>query len=679
MSLKTHPDMNGFIDSAFCSPFKDKKYFVYLLVLFMKFFIELKGKLFTRIVLIVIIPLQAISANIDSLLSVLETSKYPYKRAVTLEKIAEHYRIGSDYEKCLEYLEPMKEICLEHDYKSQLAEYYNIKGIARYNQGLHKESIKDLHTGLEIFIELGDSAGIANMYENLGLPYKECGQYQKAIEMQMKSMQIRESKGWKKRMPSLYLNIASLFEKLDRLDKMEEYMFKALHIAENLKEKDEKQLASVYNQMGNLYDNRGDYDSSLFYYNKALSMVKKINWKRAVAVVLGNIAGIYKSMGKLDLALEKHYESLLLEIEAKHVYGIIKEYQFIATIYLEQNKYNQALKMALKGYNLAKKHGQLKEIADLSKVTSAIYEKMNNIPRAFFYFKQYKQFSDSISGVQHKKDIVEIEERYQSTIKEQKIQLLTKENELQSRRIRLNRLAAFMVAGIALAIVFVVISLYRLRRKQEALQKADMEQKLLRNQMNPHFIFNALTAIQNFMYTNNPKEAGRYLSEFSTLTRSVLKHTREGHISLEEEIQTLKAYLELEKLRLKGSFTYEIIYDEGLETEFINLPPMLIQPFVENAIRHGIKEKKDGKVTLEIQEKSNNIIFYIRDNGIGIDSSRAAGKKDHISYAMKIFEERRKLLKRQFNLKIIFEIQDLKAIGGNGTEVRVKIPLKDDY
>lgn len=628
-----------------------------------------------NIILLVFFPLQILASNADSLLSIINKEKDPYKKAVALEKIAEHHRIRSNYKQCLEYLEEMKDICLQHDFKDQLAEYYNIKGITQYNQGLHNESIKNLHKGLKIFIELEDSASIANMYENLGLPYKESGQYQKAIEMQMKSMQIRESKGWKKRMPSLYLNIASLYEKLDRLDKMEEYMFKSLHMAENLQEIDERQLASVYNQMGNLYDNRGDYDSSLFYYNKCLNMVKKMNWKRGVAVVLGNIAGIYQSMGKIDLALEKHYESLQLEIEAKHVYGIIKEYQFIADIYLQQEKYNQALKMALKGYNLAKEHGQLKEIADLSEVTSNIYNKMNNIPKAYCFFKQYKQYSDSIAGVQHKKDIVEIEEKYQSTIKEQKIQLLTKENELQLRKIRLNRLAIFMIAGAALIVVLVVMALYRLRRKQEALQKADMEQKLLRNQMNPHFIFNALTAIQNFMYKNNPKEAGRYLGEFSTLTRSILKHTRENHITLEDEIRSLKAYMELEKLRLKDSFNYEIIYDDELETEFVYLPPMLIQPFVENAIHHGIEEKNDGKVIIEIQDKNDHIIFYIRDNGQGIKNALKDRGKQHISYAIKIFEERRKLLKRQFKQDIAFEIIDLEAKGKSGTKVKVKIPV----
>jgi LytS/YehU family sensor histidine kinase len=106
--------------------------------------------------------------------------------------------------------------------------------------------------------------------------------------------------------------------------------------------------------------------------------------------------------------------------------------------------------------------------------------------------------------------------------------------------------------------------------------------------MNPHFLFNALGSIQNFMLKNETKRAAGYLNNFASLTRNILEHSAQEFVSVSEEIETLSSYIELEKMRLENKFEFEITYDKNLETDFINIPPMLIQPFVENAIKHGL-------------------------------------------------------------------------------------------
>lgn len=626
-----------------------------------------------------IVPCITYAYNADSLKAVLDTVNDPFKKSVVLERLSEHYRYDGQFDISYDYLEQMKKVCETHNLRTQLGEYYNFYAINKNIEGKLDESAENFLKALEIYVELNDSASMANIYENIGITYKDNGQYQKAIESQLKSLEIRERNGWTERIPSIYCNIGVIYERLEQPEKMKEYMYKARDAAEISDSIEPVQMVTIYNELGNVCDNNVDLDSSLYYYNKGLELSKEIGWKRGVSTILGNIADIYYDLGDYEKALNMHLESLELEKEAENVYGVAKEYQFISRVYRDMGNLDLSEEYGLKAYDLAKDVDMLNEIANACEILSDVYEKRKEYKKAFRYQKEYKELSDSIYSVDHKNYIVDLETKYQTTVKQQKIHLLTKENELHVRSVRINRIVIASISVVAVLLMILFVFILRARRKRNALQKADMEQKLLRNQMNPHFIFNALGAIQNYMYNNKTKEAGRFLGEFSTLTRSILKHTREDAISLDEEIASLKSYLSLEQLRLKNSFEYKLSYDENLETEFIYIPPMLIQPFVENAIKHGVEgEKSMGEVVVKIDDKSNFIRFIITDNGRGIKQSVTSKMKGHKSYAMKIFEERIKIMKKQFGKTISFAVIDLSDKGSKGTEVRIDVPVLEE-
>ena len=209
-----------------------------------------------------------------------------------------------------------------------------------------------------------------------------------------------------------------------------------------------------------------------------------------------------------------------------------------------------------------------------------------------------------------------------------------------------------------------------------------MEQKLLRTQMNPHFIFNSLGAINTFIQEDKSDEASDYLIKFSRLTRLILNNSRKEYISLDEEINTLKYYMDLQNMLSDGTINYNINVDEKLDLKNAKVPPMLAQPFIENSLKHGFKNKeglKEINVKFSKSKNSNALLFEVQDNGIGINKAKEAKTQtdeNHESFAMQITEERLTNLNKYRSEKIKIHLEELINTEGiiSGTLVNFTIP-----
>lgn len=211
----------------------------------------------------------------------------------------------------------------------------------------------------------------------------------------------------------------------------------------------------------------------------------------------------------------------------------------------------------------------------------------------------------------------------------------------------------------------------------------ELEQKLLRSQMNPHFIFNSLTAIQNYVLDKEVNNANRYLAKFAKLLRLILDSSRSNYIPLSQELQTIENYLFLQKIRYGNKFEYFVDVDEQIDTENVKIPPMLTQPFIENAIEHGFQLLKNyGILRISFMQSSGKLKVRIEDNGIGIETARKLNRENnvpHESLATKITQERIQNINRFSRKKIRLKIIDLKNIDKNnsGTRVDIEFPLKE--
>ena len=253
---------------------------------------------------------------------------------------------------------------------------------------------------------------------------------------------------------------------------------------------------------------------------------------------------------------------------------------------------------------------------------------------------------------------------------------------------------------VALILVASVLLFFRLRenriRKEEARQTAinkqiaEIKMMALRSQMNPHFIFNSLNSIQHFITTHEKEEALHYLSKFSKLIRKILENSRQNTVSVSNELELLKLYIQLEQLRFSNKFDYHISIDEKIDIENTEIPPLLIQPYIENAIQHGLINKSSkGDLWLSLERNNGLLVCKIEDNGIGRDKAQEIEQKKisrHVALGIKVTDERISTLSDLLDYKIEVVIEDLyktqqytdEALQATGTRVTISIPVKEE-
>jgi tetratricopeptide (TPR) repeat protein len=313
-----------------------------------------------------------------------------------------------------------------------------------------------------------------------------------------------------------------------------------------------------------------------------------------------------------------------------------------------------------------------------------IYNEYGNAQMALLHLEAYNTAEGKLRELDKRKDVIEINTRYETERKEQQILLLTSENELNSLKLAHSRYYLIALGGFILLVILLTVLLIRHNRMKGMQDKTILEQKLLRAQMNPHFLFNTLTNIQSYMLENDPNRASKYLSRFARLMRNIIDNTARESVPLEQEISTIENYLELQMIRYKDKFEYIIETDELIDPESTFIPPMLAQPIIENAIEHGIKHRSEkGMITIRFSLKSNFIHLEVTDNGVGREQSARfeQGKKgNHRPMATSITKKRLKVLGRKVNRRlrrhIRMDIIDLHDEAGMpcGTKVEIIIP-----
>jgi LytS/YehU family sensor histidine kinase len=347
---------------------------------------------------------------------------------------------------------------------------------------------------------------------------------------------------------------------------------------------------------------------------------------------------------------------------------------------MRTKNYQKALEYFNRSLEYAKNLSSLALMIEAHENLAGIYEALGQPNKAIYFHKEHARLKDSLFNADKYKAIMEMEVKYNSEKKEQQLALLTEKNEVQNLKLsRRNRLYISSLIGISLLLIiaYVLIRNHQLRAFHKSME---LEQTLMRSQMNPHFIFNSLIAIQSYIYKQDAVKAGDYLARFADLIRIILENSREEFVILEKEIKMLKAYLELQDLRFENKFDYQIQIDEELDTSATQIPPMMAQPFIENAIEHGIRHKETkGYVKISIQKTGKEILWIVEDDGVGRKNAKELSKrKDHRSMATSITSDRLKMLSKKEKEKFILEIDDLvdKDLNPLGTRVAFSIPYR---
>jgi tetratricopeptide (TPR) repeat protein len=450
----------------------------------------------------------------------------------------------------------------------------------------------------------------------LGHIYLRFAETDVALMLHFKCLDTAVKYGFHEEEIQALLGIGNDYRELGNFEKAIEYYFKTGKYTNEFK--GSVTGAQIYNALGAGYDMQKMFDSAGYYYHQSHNASKQIDNRAAMA-------------GSLVLIARNNFNF---------------------------KKYELARKQALEALDLVNAMKFYEQIPTLAMLLKEIYEQRRDYKTALKYHELYVSVHDSVTNEKIKKDASERQYQYVYDREIDKNKLLTQTNDMQA--LQLNQARYFKTGAAIFVLLILIVGLLFIRQDRARTKQHEMqlEQKLLRSQMNPHFIFNSLQAIQNFVLKQDGIMTAKYLSTFATLARHVLESSRMEYITLGKEVSLLGSYLQLQKLRFGDRFNYCIDLDQAINPESVTIPPMLCQPFIENAVEHGMKDiQHSGMITIAYRLINKALEVEITDNGAGIDPVDVSAQK-HRSLAIDITKERIGLINRAKKSKITFEISD---------------------
>ena len=438
------------------------------------------------------------------------------------------------------------------------------------------------------------------------------------------------------------------------------------------KENKAGEVAEAYVQKAENSLKQKDKSVAIESYKNALAYAK--DKPESIIKIKNEIANVYASDNQFEKAIGIN-EKLLAEAVTKQDFNTqIKQLQSLAALYFKKEEPKKALVSLKEAYDLASKKGNSAEAKNTLSALAKYYKSNGNEKESMALYEQFFQNFDEL--IQSDTTLINAK-TFQVT--EGKIRQLEKEKSLKDELItKKNTFNYFLLGSILLLLLlfaFIVKALYSIKTKNK-----EIALQSLRREMNPHFIFNSLNSVNQFISENKELEANKYLTSYSNLMRDMMENSNKDFISLDKEVEQLKKYLDLEHLRFQDKFDFEITVDESLDTERVFVPNMIIQPHLENAIWHGLRYlDKKGFLKLQFRFVDGKIVVIIDDNGIGLTKSqelKTINQKVHESRGLNNTNERIGLLNELYKKNIAFEIKE-KVLPESGTIVQIVFPLID--
>ncbi len=575
-------------------------------------------------------------------------------------------------------------------------------GNAYFNVSNFSEAVKYYEKAKNIFEEMKDSVSLAIVYNGLGTAHEYLSNYTISVEYFLNALQLYHRAGNENQngLTEVYINLGSLYRELSLFNTALSYYDTTLSI--HTRNGNELGISNVYNSIGNLYDDMDDQTKALEFYNKSLDINKSLGNEHGIAGNLTNLGVIYSSQKKYAIAWD-YLQQALSEFERRgnksSACTVLNELGRICTnapdSFLRNRnippsqRYNKALTYLKKSLRLAQEIEAVNQETFAYEALIKTYEAKKDIVNAFEASKRYIHLHDSLMSDETKSEITKKEGQFEFDRKESLLKTEHEKKEaLSTAEIKRQRVVKNSAMGIA-AVILLAASFsfvfYKRRRDAEKekvesdfkARVSDTEMKALRSQMNPHFIFNSLNSIADFIAHNDTKAADNYLLKFAKVMRMILENSEQKEVSISDDLNALELYMQLESLRMKNKFSYEIKTDDDIDLENTMIPPLILQPFVENSIWHGISKKEgQGHISIKIKKSGDMIKCIVEDNGIGRSKSvswkEESEKQEKKSLGMKITNARIEIINKLKGSKAGVELSDLTE----GLKVVVSLPLE---
>ncbi|MFN3405610.1 MAG: tetratricopeptide repeat protein [Cytophagaceae bacterium] len=586
-----------------------------------------------------------------------------------------------DPKAALDYLEQALSMSLKEEDKQAEAATYSALGKLNLQQGLYTQSVEFYNKSLSIYTGLKDTRAAFEARKNTGIAFEKGGNLDKALEQYKLCVGEAENVKNIQEIISCKSLVAGIYEKQGKNNDALVVLRELLQLEE--KRNNKEGVIDINNRIGNIYLAMEKPQEAKPYFEKSGRIAEGQADQKNIAQSYSNISKSLRKEGKLNDELELRKKSAEVNTKSNNIEALTDDYYEIGQIYLEQKDAEKALPYLERSAKLSEETGDKSKKLEVQKAITEVYKQKGDYDKALQLYTAYVADKEEFLAEKEAKLASVVSFNEELSLKQKQIDLLEKDMKLNEQRILLLQeekdFSRMVIYALSLGLVIVFGSSYMIysssRKRRIANQVLAL--KSLRSQMNPHFIFNALNSVNNYISKNDERAANKYLSDFSKLMRTVMENSQHEFISLATEINILKLYLSLEHSRFKEKFDYEFKVNEEINAELVEVPPMLIQPYIENAVWHGLRYKEDkGLLMVEICKWGKGLKVIIEDDGIGRKRSaelKTANQKEKVSTGLKNTLTRLDIINELYRARMKVEIEDLDKDKGTGTKVCIYI------
>jgi tetratricopeptide (TPR) repeat protein len=637
--------------------------------------------------------------KIDSLRNVLLTTKSDTVRITALTEIGYFYW-SSSLDSLLKYNQAAFQLAEDINFEKGKMRPLLGLGIYHWQKGEYGLAREKYMLSLTLSKKYKNLKGIADAYYNIGILHSEEGDFPQAMNYFLNGLTFYEKAGEKGRQAHMLNSIAIIHQKEKRFEKSLQYFTQALAIFQQVK--DLPNIAGTISNIGSLYFDQKQYEKAREQYIKALDLFKKIDNKKGMILSINFLGYCGLKMSKPSQAVTYYVEAIKLNEKLISEKFLLTSHIGLGEAYRNLKKYEQSVYHYNFATSMAKSNNLKPTLLSIYQGLSDVYADMGDFKKAYSYKTIYHQTKDSVYNEENSKKIADLQASFDIAKKQSEIDLIKRDRQIQTLAFNKQKLINyFSLAGLAFLMIIsgVTLNRYQLKKKSNKLlsiqnqeindQKKQIEffnkqlrLQALKAQMDPHFIFNSLSAIQHFILINDGESSLAYLTKFSKLIRQILENAHNRQLCLHDEIVFLEYYLQLEKLRFHDRFDYQIQVDKSIDAYRTQIPTLLLQPYLENAIVHGITHKEaKGNVALIIEKREKHLLCVIEDDGVGREKAAELKRLKanlHKSRGMIVNKERLEIINEGMADKVSLHIIDLVASTGEaaGTRVEIQIPVE---